>query len=115
MSYLETLNSHNTQIQNLINKANGLPEAGGDGSSFPYSITVTNNMGFLHNIFYDNANIEAIVTCSGALGAPRSLEFTGCQLKAENGIALNLEYCYIHLYNFTGNATVNLIFDNPYG
>ena len=31
MSYLETLNSHNTQIQNLINKANSLPDAGGSG------------------------------------------------------------------------------------
>ena len=33
MSYLETLNSHNTQIQNLINKANSLPEAGGSGGT----------------------------------------------------------------------------------
>ena len=31
MSYLETLNSHNTQIQNLISKANSLPDAGSSG------------------------------------------------------------------------------------
>lgn len=33
MSYLETLNSHNTQIQNLINKANSLPEASGGSAT----------------------------------------------------------------------------------
>ena len=114
MSYLETLNSHNAQIQNLINKANSLPEAGsgGSGSSFPYTITVTDNIGFSYNIYYDNINCEAIVICSSQLGTPNSYEVAGCQLK--DGFTLSSQYCYISLHNFTENATLNLNFINLY-
>lgn len=33
MAYLETLTSHNTQLQGLIDKANALPDAGSGGGS----------------------------------------------------------------------------------
>ena len=33
MAYLDTLTSHNTQLQGLIDKANALPDAGGGGGS----------------------------------------------------------------------------------
>ena len=45
MAYLDTLTSHNTQLQGLINKANALPNAGsgGGGSLATCTVTTVNN------------------------------------------------------------------------
>lgn len=59
MSYLETLNSHNTQIQNLINKANELPEAGGGGGSIELctvTITLFGPSAGDMNVYYTNGS-----------------------------------------------------------
>ena len=48
MSYLETLQSHNTRLSTLVDKANSLPEAGGGsgGASVETcTVTITNNIG----------------------------------------------------------------------
>lgn len=47
MAYLDTLTSHNTLLQGLINKANALPDAGsggGGGSLATCTVTIVNNV-----------------------------------------------------------------------
>ena len=44
MAYLDTLTSHNKQLQGLIDKANALPDAGGGGGSLATcTVTIVNN------------------------------------------------------------------------
>lgn len=96
MSYLETLNSHNTQIQNLINKANSLPEAGSGGggsidtctviinctaasSGWKYSCTAYENNQFVIKCsdFYDGVSSSVITLTNVVCGSTITCIGTG--------------------------------------
>lgn len=51
MAYLETLTSHNTQLQGLIDKANALPDAGSGGGSDEFCvICITRDEYYANNV-----------------------------------------------------------------
>lgn len=83
------------------------------GNTFPYTITVTNNMNFEHRILYATETTEAIVMFPASLGGGENFIVTGCRLVDSMGVN-NSAYCYYHLTDFTGDATVHVNFTNPY-
>lgn len=61
MGYLETLQSHNTRLSTLVDKANSLPEAGGSGGGVSVetvTLTIVNNssawVDVIYYVFVDN-------------------------------------------------------------
>lgn len=59
MSYLETLQQHNTSLQSLIDTVNALPEAGSgsDGSVETCTVNITNDMTYDSSLFAVSAMV----------------------------------------------------------
>lgn len=89
----------------------GSAEVGSGGNSFPYTITINNNMGLSSSIFYNNDNTNVlVVTTGGALGQP-SHKITGGTIR---DFAISPSFLYYYITSITDNVILNLTFHNPY-
>jgi hypothetical protein len=86
----------------------GSAEVGSGGNSFPYTITVNNNVGFTYSIFYNNNNSEVIVIGPDSLGEGSWTITGGVITKIVYGAAN--EYIYYHIAHITDNVILNFTY-----
>lgn len=93
------------QIQAAVDS---LPEASGEGNSFPYNITVNTNTGQTdYYIFYNNDNIALIIVMPSVLGAG-NVEVVGGVLV---DTACTDDHVFYRIDSITGDVNVNITFD----
>lgn len=99
MAYLETLTSHNTQLQGLIDKANALPDAGGSGGGGSVeTCTVTidcinGNIAHIAATIVENG-VETIYTRMSNIDSDSEYPpYTIYNVKCGSAIILNVAKC----------------------
>ena len=97
-----TLSEITTEINNI---------SVGEDNSFPYNLTVSDNMGWNYEHFYSKKEGILILITSGVLGTPRQHSITGGVIEC---IALGSNTLYICISEIEGDVTLNLTFKNPY-